>query len=241
MRALALAILAQAALLSGPAVAQAVDWSGPYAGVLAGYAWGRGHATSPYDAATGYYYNFSGDPYGVSAGGAIAGGVIGNNWQMSGGILGVEGEAGYMDIRGRRLDPNAVAHGWDDTFTSLKGGVYGTASLRAGIRAGDGLLYAKAGVALLGAKGATIDACVAPPVGCGTEMLTMTGDKTLVGWSVGAGLEWPLDAHWSVRAEYAYFDFGKIAVAGGGTANDFYTQTIGVKAHTARAGVSYRW
>jgi outer membrane immunogenic protein len=228
-------------LCAAPALAAPPDWSGFYLGAYAGHAWGRAHATAPFAPEPGFFYNFGGDPYGFSADGLVAGGLAGHGWQAGGAVLGVEGELGYMDLGGERLDPNATDAGFDDTFTALQGGVYGAAYVRAGVPMGDGLLFVRAGVAVLDAEGSTVDACVAPPVGCGTHTLVMTGAETMVGWSLGGGVEWPLGDRLSLRLQYDWYDFGRLATAGSSTDGFAYEQTIGVKAHTARAGLSYRW
>jgi outer membrane immunogenic protein len=225
-----------------PASASAQDrWEGPYIGGFAGYADANAHATAPFDDDTGFFYNIGGDSYGIGAGGFTAGGLIGGSWQMDTFVFGIEGELGYMDVNGTKLDPNAPPNGWDDTFTSVKGDFYGAVTARLGIAAGQALIYAKGGVSLLDAKGSTIDDCVGPPAGCGTETLAMTGSKTMVGWVIGGGVQWALDPNWDVRLEYDYFDFGRMPVAGDSTDGGFYTQTIGIDAHTFKAGVGYRF
>ena len=45
------------------------------------------------------------------------------------------------------------------------------------------------GGALLDAKATTIDPCIAPPVGCGIGTFSMSGDKTMFGWTAGGGVE----------------------------------------------------
>jgi outer membrane immunogenic protein len=32
----------------------------------------------------------------------------------------------------------------------------------------------------------------------------------MTGWTAGGGLEWKLDARWSVKAEYLYYDLGSV-------------------------------
>jgi len=103
------------------------------------------------------------------------------------------------------------------------------------------LFYAKGGGALLDAKARTIDPCIAPPAGCGIGKLSMSGDDTLFGWTVGGGVEWAYAAHWSAKAEYAYFDFGTLDTIGSSNFAERETQSIDVTAHTVRVGVNYRW
>jgi opacity protein-like surface antigen len=75
----------------------------------------------------------------------------------------------------------------------FKSDVYGAIYGRVGVANGNALFYGKGGVASLNAKASTIDPCAGAP-GCGSTTLTMTGDKVMVGWSAGAGIEWMVGA-----------------------------------------------
>ena len=55
----------QAAPAVGPVAA--FSWSGPYAGLFAGYGWGTADASEPINAATGFFYNLGSKPYSVNA------------------------------------------------------------------------------------------------------------------------------------------------------------------------------
>jgi outer membrane immunogenic protein len=221
--------------------ATAVDWSGPYAGLFAGHGWGRAKAAAPFDEGPGFFYNFGGESYSFDANGAFAGAIAGYNWQWNAPVVGMEAELGYLGLRGSTLDSNGPPLGFDDTTTSFKSDFYGGLFGRLGVGVGSMLLYAKGGGAFLNARASTIDPCVAPPAGCGTETLTMRGAKTVAGWSVGGGTELAVTRQWSVKAEYAYFNFGRVGTSGVSSAGDPYTQSVGVRAHTTRIGVNYRW
>jgi outer membrane immunogenic protein len=69
----------------------------------------------------------------------------------------------------------------------------------------------------------------------------MTGGGIRTGWSVGAGLEWALSPQWSAKAEYAYFDFGRVGLSGISSTGDRYFQNVGQAAHTVKAGVNFRF
>jgi outer membrane immunogenic protein len=103
------------------------------------------------------------------------------------------------------------------------------------------LYYAKGGGALLDAKATTIDPCIAPPAGCGVATLSMTGNKTMLGWTVGGGIEWAYAANWTAKVEYGYFDFGNVDTAGISSFGDQERQSIHITAHTVKVGVNYRW
>jgi outer membrane immunogenic protein len=228
-------------LKAAPApVVAAPAWSGFYLGVFAGYGWGRATATAPYDANTGFFYNFLGASYGFDADGFFGGGTVGYNIQSGALVYGLEGEVGYLGLKGSALEPNDLPT-TTDTVTRFKSDFYSAIYGRLGVAAGNALFYGKGGVAFLNAKASTIDPCAGPP-GCGTTTLTMTGNKLMVGWSAGGGVEWLFSAGWSAKLEYAYFDFGKIDVAGPSSVpGEFYRQTVAVTAHTAKLGLNYRW
>jgi outer membrane immunogenic protein len=216
-------------------VAAAPAWSGLYVGLFAGYGWGRAEATAPYDGNTGFFYNFLGASYAFDADGFFGGGAVGYNLQSGAIVYGLEGEVGYLGLKGSALEPNDLPAS-TDTVTRFKSDLYGAIYGRLGVAAGNALLYGKGGVAFLNAEASTIDPC------CGATTLVMTGDKLMVGWSAGAGIEWMFGAGWSAKAEYAYFDFGKIDTAGPSSVpGELYRQSIDVTAHTVKLGVNYRF
>jgi opacity protein-like surface antigen len=95
---------------------------------------------------------------------------------------------------------------------------------------------------VLDADASSIDPCVAPPSTCGSTTLTMRGSKLMTGWSVGGGLEWMLGPQWSTKAEYAYFDFGRIEASGPSSVpGEFYRQTVDVTVHTVKVAINYRF
>lgn len=225
---------------AAPAAVVAPSWSGFHVGLFAGYGWGRVEATAPFDSNTGFFYNFLGASYAFDADGFFGGATLGYSVQSGAIVYGLEGEVGYLGLKGSALEPNDLP-ATTDTVTRFKSDVYGAIYARLGVAAGNALLYGKGGVAFLNAEASTIDPC-AGVAGCGVTTLTMTGDKVMVGWSAGGGIEWMVGGGWSVKGEYAYFDFGKIDTAGPSSVpGEFYRQSIAVTAHTAKLGVNYRF
>jgi outer membrane immunogenic protein len=223
----------------GPA--PAFSWTGPYAGLFGGYGWGTAKATEPINAATGFPYNVGSTPYSVDTDGFFGGGTLGYNWQPGSLVFGVEGEIGYLGLKGSRIDPNGIAIGTPDTTTRVKSDFYGAVTGRLGVPLSNILVYAEGGGALLDAKATTIDPCIAPPVGCGIGTLSMSGDKTMFGWTAGGGVEWAYAANWTAKVEYAYFDFGTLDTTGTSTFAKRETQSIDVTAHSVRVGLNYRF
>jgi outer membrane immunogenic protein len=237
----AVAALGLALALSSPHEARSEtmgDWAGPYAGVYAGYAFGRADATSAFDSNTGFFYNWTGRPYGFDADGWLAGGTLGHNWQRGVWVAGVEAEIGYFDLQGAAIDPNhrpGFPH-IPDTETKVGGEFHASLYGRVGRAIGPALFYLKAGGTLLNAKASTVDPC------CGSTLLWMYGNKTMLGWTAGGGVEWAVNPRWTVKFDYAYFDFGRIETAGPSSEpNEFYRQHIDVTAHAIKVGVNRRF
>lgn len=217
------------------------SWAGPFLGAYAGYGWGTADSTAPFDPGPGFFYNFGGERYSFSADGFFGGAIAGYNWQRGTIVTGVEAEIGHLGLEGSRVDPNGIAAGFPDTTTSVKSGLFGALTGRLGIATGKALVYVKGGAAVLKAKATTVDPCVAPPAGCGTETLSMSGSESMAGWTVGAGVEWHLAPRWSMRAELAYFDFGDLGASGVSSGGAPYFQSVDVRARTARIGLNYRF
>jgi len=236
------------AIVSGAAGAARADgpggWTGFYAGLFAGYAWGRAEATEATDPSLLFpFYNGVATPYRFDPDGAFAGATAGYNRQWGAFVAGIEGEIGYLGLRGSVIDPNGIAiFGTPDTETSFKSDFYAALAGRLGIATGPPLIFVKGGGALLNARASTIDPCVAPPVGCGSGTLTMNGSDTMLGWTIGGGVEWAFAPLWTAKAEYAFFDFGSIDTAGpSNLPGEFYRQSIDVQAHTVRFGGNRRF
>ncbi len=106
-----------------PPLVPAASWTGLYAGVNAGVAWGNLHAANGLPGPTD------------TGGSGTFGGQIGYNWQASRNfVLGVEADLAWIDIHGR----SAAAH-FDEKWM-------GTVRARAGYAFDVYLLYATAGV-----------------------------------------------------------------------------------------------
>jgi outer membrane immunogenic protein len=233
---LSLASAASAEPLQPPSV-----WSGLYAGLFAGYGFGDTHATAPLNPQNGFFYNFGGDSYSFDTDGFFGGATFGYNWQSRDVVTGLEAEIGYLGLRGSALDPNGVITGFPDTETRVRSDLFGAISGRLGLTNGPALLYAKGGAAFLRMHASTIDPCIAPPAGCGTQTLTMSGGKTLTGWTIGGGIEWMVAPNWTLKAEYSYFDFGSLQISGASSVNEPYWQNVDVAVHAAKVGLNYRF
>lgn len=143
----------------------------------------------------------------LEPGGIAGGGQLGYNWQTGQFVLGVE-----TDIQ---------ASGADDTFAPYKfsNPWFGTLRGRAGFAINNVLLYGTFGLAYGELKG---------------EFFGVEEDKTLVGWTGGAGLEFGFAPNWSAKVEYLYMDLGSRAYTITGVNN-------GLQASYLQLGVNYHF
>jgi outer membrane immunogenic protein len=143
----------------------------------------------------------------LEPGGIAGGGQLGYNWQTGQFVLGVE-----TDIQ---------ASGADDTFAPYKfsNPWFGSLRGRAGFAINNVLLYGTFGLAYGELKG---------------EFFGVEEDKTLVGWTGGAGMEVGFAPNWSAKVEYLYMDLGSRAYTITGVNN-------GLQASYLRLGVNYHF
>ena len=184
-------------------------WTGFYVGVQGGYVW----------------TNLDVDPGGFEIddlNGGLFGGYVGYNWQYGAWVFGAEG-----DFNGT----------WNDqTFDGAIGplafstdiGTDWLASIRA--RAGysfdRALIFATGGVAF---TKASIDTTFAGG-------LTLSGDETFTGWTLGGGVEYAFTDNWLGRLEYRYYDFPDKDIDGAGGLGD-----VSLNTSTITAGIAYKF
>ena len=202
------------------------SWTGFYAGVQAGYQFGRDRASlaSPFLGSASLGFN----PNGVAGGGHA-----GYNYALQpvfGGsplVVGIEG-----DIEGADDRKAAGAFGGlaaTSTRSDIKGSVRG----RLGIAVDRVLFYATGGAAF--ADFATrYDAA---PLAGGTN----TFDRSRAGYTVGGGIEYAFMNDFSVRAEYRYSDYGTFTDTLTPAAPGLATVTHRETDNRVEAGVSYKF
>ena len=228
------------------------NWNGFYVGAYAGAAWmDQANSSDPcqipsiFGACTiGVNGNYTLAPnalYDMSPS-FIGGGRVGFNWQPTPYTLfGLENDIGYLQLKGSAtIDPapgglnDVVAHttlgNWYDAFTARLGAVDGHA-----------MFYVKGGgVAVKYNTGITDN--------IGVTLNTNTS-KTLTGWAAGGGIEYAIDMHWSVRAEYLVLgvardvtDCGNRVVGGvPDTSAPFCSLTHTPDVQTITLGLNYRF
>ena len=254
---LALAGIASAADLpartytKAPVAPPAFNWTGFYIGgfVGGGFADGNATATDPQSAPLAFYNGGSLlTSYGLNSG-FIGGGTIGYNWQTPGNnfVFGLEGEAGYLHVRGSKQDVNATAVGFalPDSVDSTKlGDAYGVIAGRIGFTSDRALFYAKGGVAFVGNSTSFSDLCNTGT--CGGGLLFMSRSSTQTTYAVGAGVEYAFTNNWSLKGEYLYLGTQKTYTQSGpilsGAGGTIYTNSASEPGlHTAKIGINYRF
>jgi len=165
----------------------ASGWSGFYAGINGGYAWGNS-TTNP---------ALPGSPATVNNSGWTIGGQAGYNFDMGGFVLGAEADLQWANIA---FSTPAGAAGNFDAVTD----VFGTARIRAGIPVGQVMPYATIGGAY-GHGTAKIT---------NNQNVVTSQTANHMGWAAGVGLEAQATPNLSFKAEYLYVDLGKQTYAG---------------------------
>jgi outer membrane immunogenic protein len=215
------------------------SWSGVYVGLNAGGTYGDNSAANlqgwnlskPSNAAMTLAALISG--FSSSASGKavfIGGGQIGYNWQEAVGsytfVTGVEADIQGMTNAGTAAGRWSAANTdyFGQPVSLLSGQIanlnisyVGTARGRLGISFAPALLiYGSGGLAYGGVNADIQNAQLwittgGPKAGYNSFILgSGSSAKTKVGWTAGGGVEWMFMANWSAKAEYLYYDLGKL-------------------------------
>ncbi|MEP9348447.1 outer membrane beta-barrel protein [Xanthobacter sp. KR7-225] len=176
-----------------PAPAGAGTWTGLYLGSFVG----AGMADSSWRCA--------GSPLATAArqqpslqnsgSGGLIGAQLGYNYQLGALVLGIEADAGS----GFQSATVQCLRGWASTCTTDTD-VLGTLAARVGYGFDNLLLYGKVGAALTNES---------YTIAGNTYAGQFTGTQTRTGWTAGGGVEMALTPQFSVKAEYAFLDFGE--------------------------------
>jgi outer membrane immunogenic protein len=166
-------------------------WTGWYVGGHIGGAWGDVDVTDNYD-----YY---GDPTTKSkfnTSGLLSGGQIGYNFKSGRIVYGLEADLGYLSLSGSKaatlLDyDDSKCHGSNTTECSLNARYSSSGGLYGDITARLG--YTPTDNTLFYLKGGPV-----------------------LGWTIGAGVEYAVTPSLSIKAEYQHFDFGSTSFSHNG-------------------------
>jgi outer membrane immunogenic protein len=217
-------------------VASVYNWTGFYIGLNAGYGWGDASSRNdPIDAASQSLFagfNPSAFNTGFHQRGAIAGGQIGYNWQLSSRMVaGLETDLQWSDVHGRDfrttvintgvLVPfNSIAERQFEWFGTLRGRLGFLAAPNVLLYGTGGLAYGEArtnGEVTMGPTPSAVLLFTSPPGGssftCQTSTAGATSScyaghsrETSLGWSAGAGAEYLIAGSWTAKLEYLHVD-----------------------------------
>lgn len=228
----------------------AYSWTGFYAGLNAGAAFGGADMNNRVTDA--FLTSAFADEYksqyqrsmNASDTGFSAGAELGYNWQVSNLLLGVETDFNYAGLQASQkrvydvTDPQIFSE--DQRFSS-EVNWFGTARVRIGFLASDQLLiYGTGGLAY-----GNVDASFHQTESSSYDWKG-SDSSTRLGWTLGGGAEYAFDNNWSVGAEYLYVDLGSFDfnAPNVGTSSD---QDYNMKANVstsfsvARATIKYRF
>ena len=169
---------------------------------------------------------------------------VGSNW-----LAGAEADVGYANSK--------------KTIRGIPGSINGALGVTAAIAANDSVTvektwdfslrgrfgyfvtprtvaYGTAGIAFQ-TLDATVNCTVAGACGSnGIPAFSQTNSKTLVGWTIGGGVETSLTDIIVLRGEYRYADYGSYTARFGTAAGLAVTSDIQVRTHTALVGVGVK-
>ena len=213
-------------------ISTAYGWSGLYVGLNGGG--GSSHnCFSPSDETAAMASALTGVPLGAAdidlgchnATGGTIGGQIGYRWQLGAWVFGVEGQGNWANFRARH-DPGTGTPLADIGTIGSKTAAFGLFTGQIGHASGNTLVYVKGGLAAVNngfdisagpnapmaaavaaAYGITVPFSVSP---VGT--VVATADDTRWGGTIGAGLEYGLNANWSIGIEYDHIFLSRRSV-----------------------------
>ena len=256
------------------APAPAPLWKGFYVGVNAGGTWtNKNGSVSTWPVGSeasrnpGYWILSNGSSSAGPLGGFIGGGQVGYSWQAEfkgmGFVTGVEADIQGLAPGGGTRTVNTIFPGatpGDSVWNSTKGTgalqYLGTVRGRIGyLLTPTVLAYGTGGVAYGGVSYNATTNSIERNGGVNNWIAigNTHNNTTMVGYTIGGGLEWMLMPNWSVKAEYLYYNLGKMnsttvstlsPIAETAVANQVYrvsTLSRNMNGNLFRAGVNYHF
>jgi outer membrane immunogenic protein len=226
------AALAAEMALPAPALVAApvyANWSGCYAGGVAGTTWGGSDRRSVVTTTPGKAGLPITDNFNLS--GFTGGFDAGCNWQVGGWVFGAEGDWSADNKSGQAFgiapfNPLRVFETQERWVATARGRIGWTWWDKT-------LVYVTGGAAWTKVDNSEWSAT--NPIGVKIEHTFR-----LSGWVVGAGLEYALGYGWSARGEYLYEDFGTNTSVGCINAPQDVS-TFRLYNHVVRAGLNYKF
>ncbi len=201
----------------GPApTAYAANWTGFYLGGQAGYAYGDNHGAYNYGAPGLAGFLAGAAPLTGDAQGVLFGGHLGYNLQFDKVVVGLEGSIDGSNLTRRNsagLTDLSINGNAGTLSTLVQSDVQGSLRTRLGYAWGRLLPFVTGGVAI-GNFSRQSQLGVLDTDASGDQLFSYATkglqSTTRLGWTLGGGVEWAVNNHWSVRGEYRFSDFGNL-------------------------------
>lgn len=240
--------------LSGVGLAQA-DFKGFYVGGYLGGSHGDSDAqTTTVFSPTGYFASSSvpaiatAGAQNLSANGFSGGGQVGFNFQHKNFVVGFETDFGSMDLSASKSTtatyPCCAPTNFTVTQTVETSWLF-TLRPRIGFVAGPALFYGTGGLAMTDVNYTALFTDT-----FATAHESGGKDNNQVGWTGGGGVEVKVGAHWSVKGEYLYADFGSLSNTSTNLTaftppiafpTNVFTHTADLRAHNYRFGFNFHF
>jgi outer membrane immunogenic protein len=235
---------------SAASAAEPASWSGSYIGITLGSAWsdvGKSLRT-PGDPSAPFFV--VGDADVINAVGKLGwdetevslGGAIGYNFQFGRMLVGAELDISRLGATGRSslTEPTPFAGDVSMTSTVKTNGLM-TLRARLGMISGRSLFYVTGGLAY--SKVSFSQTTTFSGVPTADEA---SDSSHQFGWTVGAGAEFAIDRHWTLKAEYVHADLGSFRTITNPTSpygfdTVPFTHSVDLTAQIARVGLNYRF
>jgi outer membrane immunogenic protein len=244
-RSIFVAAAAAGAVLASAAPGFAADWNGAYAGLNLGVAFGDSNVSTQvgsnsYFAASSISSIAATSPALLKPNGVTGGGQIGFNYQMGRWVAGLEGDFDALDLS-QSASTGAIPYPCcsSSTYTIVQkvhANWVATVRPRIGWTTNDWMIYATGGAAFTDLKASASFSDTFGPV---SEASSRSETKT--GWTAGAGLEWAVGPHASLRFEYLHDDFGKVGWTGTVISGTTLVHSADLKADVLRIGTNWRF
>jgi outer membrane immunogenic protein len=228
-------------------------WVGFYVGANIGYSWGNWSATNQQFVPPLGIFNFESTTASPKVNGVLGGLQAGYNWRLAPQwIWGIEGD---VQITGEKASetwtdpelpntpppvPNFVPRvGGPATLNSeWKFPWFATLRLRAGYNPAENwLLFVTGGLAFGQSKYSFNFS--QPGAAPAATAYSLSQSSTNVGYALGAGTEYKIDRHWSVKAEYLYVDLGTRTINTTDIDGAPFSVSYSVRDHIGRIGLNY--
>jgi outer membrane immunogenic protein len=214
------------------------NWNGFYIGINGGYSFGKADTTVTGLSADGGVTQSSVPiTIGVSPKGWLGGGQLGYNWQGAGSpwVFGLEtdfqatGETDTGTCTTPTCVPDARVKGAYPYFGTFRG--------RIGWDPSHWLFYVTGGLAY-----AEVTRWINQ-----LGVVSFQENVWRAGWTVGGGIEYAIDSHWSIKGEYLYIDYGtgNLTIAASGPLGAAPLGAVAVSTrwtdNVARGGLNFRF